>query len=531
MKTLTKLFALAIAMIMVIGMSTTAFAATIIIDDGDVEGAEYAAYKLLLATDLGGDNKFDYSVNEDYRDAIIDVIGSEKTDEEIINYIAALKEEDDDEKIRAFADAVYENVKNMDADYTTKNNKFEDVDQGYYLIVETKTGAAEGFDEDTFSLVMLDTAGESEITIETKEELPQSEKKVKDANDTEGTVSDWQDSADHDIGDSVPFQITFTLPENFDVYESYFVGIHDVQAAGLTYNNDLTVTVNGEEDQALTTYFDYSEVAQGECAGKSCTFHIECDDIIAAAKTEGITLKAGDKIVFNYTSTLNTDAVLGATGNPNEMTIEFSNDPYGDGTSETPKDRVIVFTYKVNVDKFAEKVEEGSELAGAGFTLYKEVPAGTVDAKTGAEIKAGFDSKVKAEALDSQKYYVVACTVEKDAAGDTFGFKGVDDGKYVLVETKVPDGYNAWNAVEFEITAEHDVLNDDPKLTSLTGGDLVTGEFKDTGIIDTDIINKSGFELPSTGGIGTKIFYGLGGVLAVAAIVLLITKKRMNSGK
>jgi LPXTG-motif cell wall-anchored protein len=117
--------------------------------------------------------------------------------------------------------------------------------------------------------------------------------------------------------------------------------------------------------------------------------------------------------------------------------------------------------------------------------------------------------------------------VETDAAGDTFGFKGVDDGTYVLVETTIPEGYNAWNAVEFEITAAHDVESADPKLTSLTGGNLATGEFKDTGIIDTDIINKSGIELPETGGIGTTIFYIVGGLLAVAAVVLLVTKKRM----
>ena len=527
MKNVTKLFALVMALIMVLGLATTASAATIIIEDEEVTGAEYSAYKLLNATDLGA-GKFNYTVNETYRAALQTVMGkADATDEEIIDYIAAQT----DDATRVFADAVFEQIKNMPADATTTTNKFEDVAQGYYLIVETKVGSAPGFDKDTYSLVMLDTAGLDTITINTKEELPQSEKKVKDANDTDGTVSDWQDSADHDIGDQVPFQITFTLPGDFAEYETYFVGIHDIQAEGLTYNNDLVVTINGEAAKNLTSDFTYTAITAENACQKGCTFHIQCNDIIAAAKAAGITLTAGDKIVFNYTSTLNENAKFGATGNPNEMTIEFSNNPYGDGTSETPKDRVIVFTYKVNADKYKEEVKDGYELTGAMFTLYKQVPTGTAGAQTGAEIKAELAKNVKAAALADDKFYVLACTVKTDAEGDTFGFEGIDDGTYVLVETTIPEGYNAWDAVEFEITAEHDITAADPKLTSLTGGDLVTGEFKDTGIIDTNIVNKSGLELPETGGIGTTIFYIVGGLLVVGAVVLLVTKKRMATAE
>jgi fimbrial isopeptide formation D2 family protein/LPXTG-motif cell wall-anchored protein len=452
---------------------------------------------------------------------------ADATDAEIIAYISAQT----DDATRTFADAVFEQIKAMTAEYTTVTNKFENIDQGYYLIAESKTGSAPGFDEDTYSLVMLDTAGQDTITIDTKEELPQSEKKVKDANDTEGTESDWQDSADYDIGDDVPFQITFVLPEDFAQYESYFVGIHDIQAEGLTYNNDLAVTINGDTAKTMTNAFTYTAITAENACENGCTFHIQCDDIIAAAEAANITLSAGDKIVFNYSSKLNEQAKLGATGNPNEMTIEFSNNPYGDGTAETIKDRVIVFTFKVNADKYKEEIKDGNELTGAMFTLYKQVPTGTAGSKKGADIKAELAKNVKAVALADDKYYIEACTVDTDADGDTFGFKGIDDGIYVLVETTIPEGYNAWNAVEFEITAAHDIASSDPHLTSLTGGDLVTGEFKDTGIIDADIINKSGLELPQTGGIGTTIFYIAGGLLAVAAVVLLVTKKRMASAE
>ena len=527
MKNLTKLFTMALALIVALSLATTAFAATIIVNDKDIENAEYGAYKLLNVTDLGN-GKFNYTVNPTYRDALLAAINSDEelTDEQIINYIAALTSD----TIQDFADAVFEQVKTMDPDEETTTNQFTDVDQGYYLIVETETGSAEGFDEDTYSLVMLDTAGQDVITVNTKEELPESEKKVKDANDTTGDKSDWQDSADHDIEDEVSFQITFKLPGKFDAYETYYVGVHDVQAKGLTYNDDLVVTVNGTD---LTDYFDYSAVAEGAC-DKGCTFHIQCDDIISAATAEGITLKAGDVIYFNYTSTLNEDAEFGATGNPNEMTIEFSNNPYGDGTSFTPWDRVIVFTFRVDVDKYTTIDGTKTNLPGAGFTLYKEVAdANTDGAKTGAEIKAELaqqNAAIKASALKDEAYYVIAATVEVDADGDTFSFKGVDDGNYVLVETLIPVGYNAWNAEEFTISAEHDIEHDDPQLTELTGGNLLTGEVS-TGILHGEIENKSGIELPETGGIGTTIFYIVGGLLAVAAVVLLVTKKRMATAE
>lgn len=546
MKTLTKIFAMALTFIMVLSLATAAFAVDITIDDKDVKDAEYGAYKLLNATVDATGKKFSYTVNETYRPALKAVIDPEGTDtdltdDEIVAYIGAMTSDTD--AIQDFADAVYAKVKDMDPDYETTTNVFEDVDQGYYLIVETKTGSIPGFDEDTFSLVMLDTAGKDSIEVETKEELPESEKKLKDINDTTGeyTTDDdtdaeeakWIDSADYDIGDKVPFRITFTLPGDFAEYEKYYVGIHDVQAAGLTFNNDLKVTVNGDATKDLTSAFTYSEVAKDAC-DNDCTFHIQCADIIAAAKAKSITLAAGDKIVFEYTSTLNENAVLGSTGNPNEMTIEFSNNPYGDGTSETPWDRVIVFTFKVSVDKYTTVDGKEVNLPGAGFTLYKEVKdSATKDAKTGKAIKtelAKKNSLIKADALKDDAYYVIAAEVEVDKDGDTFGFKGVDDGNYVLVETTIPAGYNAWDAEEFTITAEHDVEKADPKLTKLEGGKLFTGDIG-TCTLSGKVENNSGVELPETGGIGTTIFYVLGGLLVVAAVVLLVTKKRMSSAE
>ena len=530
-----KLFALLLALTMVFSLATTAFAADITINDGDVTGAEYAAYKLLNATD-GGNGKFAYTVNDTYRTVLQGITDADTTDnvvptdEEIIAYIATL----DATGIRTFADAVYAQVKTLDADYTASENVFTGVDQGYYLIVETATGSAEDFDEDTFSLVMLDTAGQDNITVETKEELPKSQKKVKDINDsTETTYGEWKDSADHDIDDKVPFQITFTLPADYANYEQYTVGIHDDQSAGLTFDSNSVVVyidtdkdgIKDDDEPVITNWF--TTTASG--LTDDCTFHIECADIVAEAADDDVTLAAGSVITFEYTSTLNDDAVLGSTGNPNEMTVEFSNNPYGDGTSRTPEDRVIVFTYGVNVDKYTKVNGVDTALTGADFTLYKEVPSTYTGAQTGAAIKEAYtNDNIKAGALGDTKYYIVVANKTTDVEGDTFDFKGVDDGNYVLVETTIPAGYNAWDAVAFTIDATH-TDGDTPTLTSLTGGDLVTGEFKNTGIIATDIENKTGTELPSTGGMGTTLFYIVGGLMVAGAAILLVTKKRMGA--
>ena len=112
--------------------------------------------------------------------------------------------------------------------------------------------------------------------------------------------------------------------------------------------------------------------------------------------------------------------------------------------------------------------------------------------------------------------------------GTIFDFKGVDDGNYVLVETTIPESYNACDALAFTVSATHDTTSDDPKLQSLAGGDKFTGD-AEAGILTTDVENKKGNTLPSTGGIGTTIFYVLGGLLVAFAAILLITKKRMDT--
>lgn len=498
MKKAKKILGLLLAMVLATAMTMTAFAANITISGGE-SGSEYAAWKLLNATD-GGEGKFAYTVNDKYKSVLQEVTGK-TTDADIVAYIEAL----DTDGIRAFADEVYAKVKNLDPEKTTNTNTFESVDQGYYLIAETKVGSS----QDSYSLVMLDTAGKENIEVETKEDVPTVEKKVKEVNDSTGETSGWQDAADYDIGDEVSFQLTGTVSEKIGNYEKYYYEFHDTLSAGLAYvENSLSVLINGKD---VTESFNISVTVNDD---STTSLNIKCDDIKAIS---GVTLDANSKIVVEYKATLNENAVIGSAGNPNTVKLEYSNNPYDKGegkpsTGTTPEDKVIVFTYKLIVNKKDGKT--GEKLEGAGFTLYKY--------------------------SETEKDYVA---VGNEITGvTTFDFQRLDAGKYKLVETTVPNGYNKAEDVIFIVEATYDTESNDPQLNTLVvkdangdniseGQEAVFNIDVNGGSVSTDVENFSGSELPSTGGMGTTIFYVLGAILVLGAAIMLIAKKRMSSEK
>ncbi len=498
MKNMKKIVSVVLAMVMVLAMGITAAAATITINGG-ADGAEYAAYKLLDATHNGSD-KYSYTVNDKYRDVLKTVTGK-TNDSDIISYIADQKTA---EQTREFADSVYSQIKedsSITADATTNNNKFENVEQGYYLIAETKTGNK----QDTYSLVMLDTAGNNDITVDTKESVPTLVKKVKDVNDSTGKTSDWQDSADADVGDGVEYQLTGTVSAKIGDYKTYYYEFHDTMTH-LTYvDGSCKVLVDGVDcTNQFKTVWD----------AETKTLTVTCDDL---KKLKGVTVNANTKVVVTYKATLDEDAVVGSTGNPNTAYLEYNNNPYYEGTGkgetgETPKDTNIVFTYKTIINKVDENQ---NPLSGADFKLEKFV----------AEENGSVEYKgVKGEWVEITK---------KTTEATKFTFSGLDDGYYRLTETKTPEGYNSIEPIYSEITADHDVESDNPTLTGLNGtmetGDITfTSNTKD-GSLSTTVVNKPGTELPSTGGMGTTIFYVLGTILVLGAGVVLIARKRMKS--
>ncbi|MDO4620214.1 MAG: isopeptide-forming domain-containing fimbrial protein [Lachnospiraceae bacterium] len=366
---------------------------------------------------------------------------------------------------------------------------------GYYLI---KDAADLSGTEDSYTIYIVKINGPVEITRKAK--TPESFKKVKDTNDSvANSTTGWQDSADYDIGDTVPYKLTATLPDNVSSYTKFTLKFVDDISKGLTYVKTTKITIDGKE------------IALVEAAATSETSSYEGGTVYQWDLGDVKALGATDKSVveIEYEAKLNEDAVLGSDGNPNKMHITFSNNPNwnGEGTPEegkTPDDTVIVFTYKVVVNKTHKVDGKDQPLEGAGFKLYKKVDG---------EYKQIGDELVGGELT-------------------TFEFKGLDDGDYKIEESKTPGGYNTIEPIEFTITADHDVLSDNPALTKLSGdrksGEVVTfTPDTEKGSLTTDVENKKGKTLPTTGGAGTRLIYILGAILVIGGGVLLVARKRM----
>lgn len=351
---------------------------------------------------------------------------------------------------------------------------------GYYLVQNKTVGDHEAYTNYILKVV-------KNVTVEPKTDTPTVEKKVKDTNDTAGTTPGWQDSADYDINDDVPFQLTATLPNNFATYDEYYLEFVDTLSSGLTYNKDAKVfLVNGSDETDVTSSFTIAE--------DGSSFKINNLKSIS-----GVT--ASSKIVVRYSAKLNSNAVIGSAGNPNTVKLVYSNNPNATGTGETTPDTVVVFTYKVVVNKVDQ---DNKPLSGAGFTLYKKDSSNNWNA-VGDEI----------------------------TGGTTFTFSGIDDGDYKLVETTTPNGYNTIDDILFTVSAEHDPTANEPKLTSLSGvdsaGKITFTSNTSEGSLTAPVPNTKGSILPSTGGMGTRIMYVLGAVLILIAGVLIVTKKRVEA--
>lgn len=365
---------------------------------------------------------------------------------------------------------------------------------GYYLIKD-KDNTVSG--TDTYTTYIVQVVGD--VTISPKSNVPSFEKKVKDINDTTGVTSGWQDTADYDIGDAVPFKLEGTVSSKYADYKTYYFAFHDQAETGLTFNAD-SVKVYVDGNEITSGYRVETSPADGD------TFDVVFDDLKAIAA-----VKANSKITVEYTATLNDKAVLGNQGNVNTAHLEFSNNPneqQNGSTGNTPDDSVIVFTYKVVVNKV-----DGNHnpLVGAEFTLEKVHKDGSR----------------------------TSITAVKSNGDTTFTFKGLDDGDYILTETVTPATYNTIEPIKFTVAANHEIVWDGANrtgvLTTLTGstadGKVTFTANANKSELTTNVVNQSGATLPGTGGIGTTIFYVIGGLLMAAAAVLLITKKRMNGDK
>lgn len=515
MKKFKKLLGFFCAFALILGMNVipasaeeTKYSITI---NNSAEGHTYEAYQIFTG-DLVVKNEDKILSNIEWSsrvngDAILEALKASdgspyadcKTAEDVSDVLDGFS--DNSDQLDAFAKAVAPYLTTASGSASTVTDgkyKISGLSAGYYLIKdkeETLAGKNDAYTEYIIKVV-------SDTTATPKSDVPTVEKKVKDTNDSTGETSGWQDSADYDIDDSVPFQLKATLAENVSSYTTYKVVFHDTLSKGLTYNNDAKVYIGENETNGFT-------ITPTVNADGTTTLTVSCDDVKALGAVNR------SVITVEYTATLNTNAVIGSTGNINKVKLEYSNNPNksesgnNNETGNTPEDTVVVFSYKVIVNKVDS---ENSPLTGAAFKLEKKIKGKNGEEDTWSTVKE--------------------FTIDSENPVSSFVFSGLDDGIYRLTETVTPAGYNTIDPIEFTITAEYDVLSDNPALTSLSGNaanEEITFTSNTTeGSLSTDVVNKAGVTLPETGGMGTTLFYVAGAGLVLVAVVLLITRKRMN---
>lgn len=550
MKMFKKVTAFFLAAMMVFAMTCTAFAAeptkigtpeTPIADDkqASMEGHTFTAYQIFKGEQGEGDDhtitKIDWGSGIN-AEAFLAALKADETIGDQFTGITFVANASEETGVNRSADAVARVVAGWgdDTDYARAFARIADENKtdvgiavgntltaGYYLVVDT-TDFGEGFEGDQVkNLSVLQMTAEHTFEPQSKTGVPTLEKKVKEVNDSAVVVDEWGDVADYDIGDDVEFRLTGTLPADYDTYKTYKYVFHDKLNENLTFNNDVKVTiVNGE----TATELPAGNYELGGATDKD-SFTVTIANLKALT---GVTIDANTKIVVTYTAKLTGNNIIYGTGIDNTAYLEYSNNPNPDGegdTGNTPDDKVVVFTFKMVVNKVDG---EENPLQGAEFTLYKmEKQEGSDELTEGKTWKA----------------------VVSGGKGSIFTFDALDAGEYKLVETKVPTGYNKAEDMYFTVTATY-TEDEVPEIETLTVSDV---RDKDGNVIkkidnadenaftitattenatlDTTVVNLQGILLPSTGGIGTTIFYVIGGILVVGAGVLLVIRKRMSKAE
>lgn len=384
---------------------------------------------------------------------------------------------------------------------------------GYYLVVDTTKFNDGEYYHAYNSFLLKVNKGKFNLQIKPKYVKPTVEKKVydNDINDI-SSAGGWGSSADHAINEKFQFRLIAKLPASddraYDYYKEYAVLFNDTLSEGITFDKlDKVEITNGDDGTPqVIDAANYTRTPNG-----SQSFTLSIKDV----KTCVPDLNKGATITVTYTAHLNDKATVNTAGSPattenkNSVYLQYSNNPRIDTSLDhTTTSEVCVYTYQLNNTKYHDDDTPGNELAGAGFRLYSD------EACTEEQ-----EIKLKKNTTDGTYSPYFGADAGDEMFSDEhgqFNVKGLDAGTYYLKETTPPAGYSACDKTRIVISATHDEHN-----VNLSGESNLNNK-----IIN---IKAGGITLPSTGGIGTTIFYVVGGGLMVAAIVLLVTKKRMEN--
>ncbi len=508
MRKIKKLTALMLAVVMVLAMSITAFAGEVEGGDtnepstnpeapaaptttvGKTEGHTYQLYQIFTGVyDATSGRLSDIKWGQNSQGGTVDALVGDNVLKELTD-LQANANASDSEKLAVIEKYVNLNSPAFSAtpDLSGNTIKYTNLPAGYYLIRDQPNSLAGKEDGAyTFYIVQV-TNGTLEVT--PKADVPSIDKNIVNADSAEG--GDGKGTAVN-VGDTVTFKLTSTVPKMKEYgYEKYTYTVTDTMSAGLTFTGDAPIVKVG--NATLTNGTDYNCKYDGQVL--TVTFVPE----------RFITLAESALIEITYTATLN-DKALTTDVEVNKVKLEYSNDPKSEGTGETPEKEVYVYDFDIDINKYQEG-DDTQKLAGAKFVLKNT---------EGKYYKVGDDKKVSW--VDSKDE---ATEVETDANGHA-KFSGLDSGVYYLEETEAPAGYNKLTE---DVTVTISVTYDsDGKITSTDVTSTNNGQYVHTENID----NKKGSLLPSTGGIGTTIFYIIGAILVIGAGIILVVKKRMSN--
>ena len=515
MKRVKRMLALLAAFALVLAMAVPAFANEVTCSiTAPKNGHTYEVYQIFTGTlseDHGTKVLSDIKWGKNGINDGTAVKEGDSVPETVLKKITGVATESDSEKLKViekYVDLTANKKFNTVSDGTTLN-----VPAGYYLIKDTDNSYDN--QHDAYTQFIVEVAGN--VNFKPKTDYPTVEKKVQENSKTNGTTGDYggkyNDVADYSIGDAVPFKLIGSVPD-MSQYSTYKYTFHDTLAKSLTVPAEDSVKVYASSNKAGSGKQDITSNFTVTVSGQEITVHTDdlktIDDISA------------DKyILVEYSAVLNSNAAINkenvtdtSNGNINKVYLTYSNNPRNESEAgKTPEDTVIVFTYKIEATKVDGGTNKG--LKDVTFRIYKM----SGDDKWYAQVA---DGKLNGWVNTANNN----CVLTSGEDGK-FSLAGLDDGTYFIEEITPLPGYNSIDPVEIQVNGNTKNGQTGNGATSeLTDVTFTVGETTENAIT---IVNNAGTTLPSTGGMGTTVFYVVGGGLMAVAVVLLVTKKRMEN--